>query len=612
MAVAGAALWTFMESAASVRAAAVEQRNRPVEVASDGYVSSRTCRACHEAQHASWHASYHRTMTQPAGPKTVFAPFDGRRLTHAGRSYALSQRGDAFWVETGEGPERTRHRVALVTGSHHLQIYWYETGSQRELAPVAFAYLIDQQRFIPREAAFLRPPGPGRPGEAGRWNTSCITCHTTRGVPERGAQGELETHVAELGIACEACHGPGRAHVDAQSSPFVRYAQHLLGANEADATIANPKRLGSRKSSELCGQCHGVWQFRTDADHAHWNEHGFAYRPGDDPNATQVLFQPSLREQEPLVDRIMQHMPAYTAGMFWSDGMGRVSGREFNAMFEAPCYQRGEMSCLSCHAMHQPAGESRSRAAWADDQLAQSKQGDGACLQCHTEQGEYQAAHTHHAAGSSGSACYNCHMPNTTYGLLKAMRSHQVSSPDVTASARTGRPNACNLCHLDRTLAWTADHLQRWYGIEAPELGAAERSVAASLLWSLRGDAGQRALLAWGFAWPPARQASGGDFMVPALGVLLDDPYDAVRLIAEHSLRSFPGFEQFEYDPVPAPSSRPRAAPRVIAAWQRRARTTSAAAASPELLLSGPGVIDQTRLSELLGARDDRPVHLLE
>ena len=102
-----------------------------------------------------------------------------------------------------------------------------------------------------------------------------------------------------------------------------------------------------------------MWQFRSDADYDHWNEHGFPYRPGDDPNATQVLFQPSLREREPLVASIMRQMPGYVAGTFWSDGMERVSGREFNAMFESGCYQRGEMSCLSCHAMHQPPGEAR-------------------------------------------------------------------------------------------------------------------------------------------------------------------------------------------------------------------------------------------------------------
>ena len=65
------------------------------------------------------------------------------------------------------------------------------------------------------------------------------------------------------------------------------------------------------------------------------------------------------------------------------------------------------------------------------------------------------SAHTHHRAESSGSRCYNCHMPRTTFGLLHAMRSHQVSVPTVKESLDHGRPNACNLCHLDKTLAWS-------------------------------------------------------------------------------------------------------------------------------------------------------------
>jgi hypothetical protein len=606
--IAAAAAWTIAQGALAVRAAAAAQRNRPVELTGEGYVSSRACRSCHPQQYQSWHASYHRTMTQPARTDTVFGAFDGTRRTSAGTEYALLRRGEEFWIRTGEGEAASEQRVALVTGSHHLQIYWHETGKQRQLAALPFAWLREDRRWIPREAAFLRPPGRGRAAEIGRWNTTCIACHTTRGVPKLDAAGELDTHVAELGIACEACHGPGHDHVLANTMPWQRYARRF-GPERDDDTIANPRRLGPRRASEMCGQCHGVWQFRSQRDRAHWNEHGFPYRPGDDPNASQVLFQPSLRDREPLVASIMQQLPGYTAGMFWSDGMGRVSGREFNAMFESPCYQRGEMSCLSCHAMHQPPGEARSAAAWADDQLALGMDGKRACVGCHEQYRSDVGAHTHHAADSPGSDCYNCHMPNTTYGLLKAMRSHQVSSPDVTASVQTGRPNACNLCHLDRTLAWTAELLQQRYGIAAPELSEDERSVAASVLWSLRGDAGQRALLAWGFAWPAAIQASGSDWSAPFLGLLMDDPYDAVRYIAGRSLRRVPGFERFDYDFVPAPGERPRAAPRVLAAWQARG---DHAAGRPELLIDATGRIDQARASALLKTRDMRPVHLLE
>src|SRR6266850_510692 len=103
-------------------------------------------------------------------------------------------------------------------------------------------------------------------------------------------------------------------------------------------------------------------------------------------------------------------------------------------------------------------------------------------------------------------SCLSCHMPYTTYGLLKTIRSHQISSPSVQSSLGTARPNACNLCHLDKTLAWTADALSQWYATPTPALNGDDRGVAASLLWLLRGDAGQRAIVAQSMGWAPAQQ----------------------------------------------------------------------------------------------------------
>ena len=60
----------------------------------------------------------------------------------------------------------------------------------------------------------------------------------------------------------------------------------------------------------------------------------------------------------------------------------------------------------------------------------------------------------------------NCHMPHTTFGLFVAMRSHRVDSPDLALAVESGRPNACNQCHLDQSLQWTADWLSEWYGHE--------------------------------------------------------------------------------------------------------------------------------------------------
>src|ERR1051325_4182157 len=106
--------------------------------------------------------------------------------------------------------------------------------------------------------------------------------------------------------------------------------------------------------------------------------------------------------------------------------MIRVSGREYSGLVQTPCYQKGEMSCVSCHSMHKMTS--------TDDQLARNMDGNQACYQCHEDFSKKLAQHTRHSAESPGSLCYNCHMPHTTYGLLKGIRSHQISSPTVKSS----------------------------------------------------------------------------------------------------------------------------------------------------------------------------------
>ena len=116
------------------------------------------------------------------------------------------------------------------------------------------------------------------------------------------------------------------------------------------------------------------------------------------------------------------------------------------------------------------------------------------CIQCHTTAGESRATDSgfdSHVA-AFGIACESCH-------LLKAVRSHTIETPSVATSVRTGRPNACNQCHLNKTLEWTAGHLNDWFGQARPRLDADQRTIAASVLWALKGDAAQRALMAWSF-----------------------------------------------------------------------------------------------------------------
>jgi hypothetical protein len=129
-------------------------------------------------------------------------------------------------------------------------------------------------------------------------------------------------------------------------------------------------------------------------------------------------------------------------------------------------------------------------------------------------------------------------MPYTSYGLLSATRSHRFDSPVASGFEGRDAPNACNLCHLDQSLGWTAEYLEEWYGIEAAELPERLKDVPAAALWMIRGDAVQRVLAGWHAGWEPAREASDMDAIRPAIAILAIDDYSAVRQIAGRTIRA--------------------------------------------------------------------------
>lgn len=585
----------------------VEPDNRPVQRLRDEYVSSEECGACHPGEHDTWKHSWHRTMTQVASPEAIFGDFDDVQLEVHGWTTYLERSGDKFFalIFDWERKQYVRYEIVLVTGSHHMQIYWYSRGPDLPLGGVPFLYLKEDQKWIPIEAAFIQPPSSTPKNTVGMWNEVCIQCHTTRGRPGVADTGsEVRSDAVEFGIACEACHGPGEVHARAnRGNPTRRYRKHLTEG--ADDTIVNPARLTKERSAETCGQCHGI-SVALPEDEAKMRQHGWNYRAGDVLDETGRLI---LRGGENYLYPPSAEATKLHNELFWSDGMVRVSGREVNGLYDSACFESGEMTCVSCHRLHKSDEDSRTDSQWANDQLESGMETDRACLQCHTTFAKNVEAHTHHGAESTGSQCMNCHMPYTTWGLMKGIRQHTVDSPTVLSSLKTGRPNACNACHIDETLEWTADGLASWYGQPLPEFTEDERTVAASLLWLLKGDAGQRALASWYLGWEPAQAVAGTDWIAPQLAPLLNDPYDVVRYAAARSLRSLPGFERFAYDFVGAKATRE---PAVQEVWAQYKAQKKPQARFERLLLHSDGSLDRVGLRKLLEQRDDRDVTLLE
>lgn len=581
----------------------------PAEGGVDGYVGSGRCRDCHPTEHARWHASYHRTMTQLPGTNSVVADFDGVVLETGGERFTLSREGGEHWVAiedldavraapAGRKPEPVRVKVGLVTGSHHMQVFWLPAGFGNAQIGFPFTWLVGEGRWAPRHDVFIRDPNSEPPVET--WNMTCIRCHSTAGQPRpRREENRFDTRVGELGISCEACHGPGAEHVTRMQEHAKARESDPTAALPADSGVVHPGLLDPVRSAQVCGQCHGMKWFDAAED---WVERGFRYRPGDDLERTTPIIRPARIAEQDWLHGVLRRAPGLFEAFFWSDGMIRVAGREHNGLLETGCHQRGGMTCLTCHSMHEYADRS--------DQLRLGAEGNGTCVACH-DAGRYGPGHSRHAAGSSGDQCVNCHMPHTSYALLKAVRQHQIDSPRVAATLGTGRPNACNLCHQDRSLAWVAAWLEGWYGQERVVVPA-DRAGVSDVVWMLlAGDAGQRALAAWHLGWEPARALTGEDWQVPLLARLLADPYSAVRHIADGSLRKFPGQAGRGYDFAGPAEGRLEAVELALGRWGGATRERDEAV-KRGLLLRVDGSSDEAAIEAWVRRRDDRPVHLRE
>ena len=587
--------------AALLASTPAQARLKPVTAPNNAYTSSQTCRACHPSEYKSWHNSYHRTMTQLAKSGAILAKWHGTRLPLGQAALQLEQKRDEFWVNTvgADGIKTDSQRVTMTTGSHHLQVYWTADANGNLQHPFPFGWLIADQKWVPVQDTFLRDPHLAAPDA--KWNNVCIKCHAVAGRPGIDARTRtVNTETAELGISCEACHRPAGAHIAHYQNPVNRYISHL--GDKAVHAILNPasETLDHRLSAQACGQCHSYQYTPNPLD---WLRNGPRFLPGNELNAnTTVVHASTFIANGKQPDGHPHPGGEWLGDRFWPDGMVRVTGREYNGLLDTACFQRGKMSCLSCHSMHGYLDN--------NDQLAPRMETNEACLQCHDDFRDNLTAHTHHAADSTGSLCYNCHMPHTTYGLLSGIRSHQIDSPSVETHLKTGRPNACNLCHLNQTLEWSSSHLTKWYDHRQPKLDNDDKSISAMLKMLLKGDAGQRAIAAWNMGWEPARKASGGNWQAPWLIRTMNDPYAAVRYIAHKALMADPTFAGTPFD-YTAPLA--KRATQIDAISERRADAgLLGQAPHAQLLLDAQGKPLEDVADRLTRQRDNRPITLQE
>ena len=469
------------------------------------HAGSDACARCHPDHHASWHRTYHRRMTQEATPDAVIGAFDAS-LEYFGWTVRLQRRGDAFFARFESPPidGETRveeHRIERTVGSHRYQQYLARVDDVYVRLP--FAWHVEESRWIHMNGAFLTPDPPGEVASRDdfmrhvtRWNDNCIFCHNV--APNPGLRGvRFESEVAELGVACEACHGPAAEHVARNANPLRRYALHL-DLHEDDPTLVSPAALSDARASEVCGRCHG--QRKTDRLDAFLRE-GDPFVPGDDLAAySEPLWRDSTLGGEPAFEL-----------RFWEDGTPRLTAYEYQGWLQSPCTADGTPACTACHGMHEgdPAGQLRLDAAH-----------DGGCGRCHER--DATPEHDRHA----DVACVDCHMPRIVYGLIGGHRTHRVEIP--RHDAESARLDACSLCHVEQLF-------DAFFGGDP-----IERSLAADAIG--RSELGDASMLR---GW--------------LLDAMAHDPYPAVRRIAFRALRArSPDVRTEAYRPAGTPSQRAR------------------------------------------------------
>jgi predicted CXXCH cytochrome family protein len=279
----------------------------------------------------------------------------------------------------------------------------------------------------------------------------------------------------------------------------------------------------------VCGHCHGqripdppdrIRSILSDGD---------PYDAGED-----------LREFYRPVERETKVGSFSFASRFWADGSPRLTAYEYHGMTRSKCFRAGppgaRITCTSCHSMH--GGDPRG-------QLTEEKKTNAACNQCHPQFSEPArlVEHTKHLAQSSGSLCYNCHMPKIVFGIMSAHRTHDITVPRPDETVRFDKPNACNQCHNDWSVNRAIAETQRlWPKMLMANQPAAERFDEAEGRRALfSGSAVMRALTA--AALDPANDATA-----PLLLEAMQDRYPIVRYFAANALAAkYPDLPKPDY-----------------------------------------------------------------
>ncbi len=348
------------QSSARPAQASVASPKDKTSPARDNYAGDSACGSCHQEKVDSFQQTAHCLTSRLPDKNSIlgnFAPGANAPTTsNPELTFRLEEKAGGFFQTAVHGippytTERTE-RFGLVIGSGGKgQTYLFWKGDQLFQLPVSYwneLGWVNSPGYRDGVANFDRPIIP-----------RCLECHATyfESIPPPPNRYSKTDFV--VGITCEKCHGPGRQHVQRESSK---------SSVSSDSAILNPARFSRDRQIDLCAWCHAGQGVALSKP--------FTYLPGEPLDKYLELPQPAPNAQ---VD---------------------VHGSQVELLEKSRCFQQSAMTCLTCHEVHTPQHD-----------LSVFSQ---RCLSCHKPETAMFPKLNHQVVSN----CIDCHMPRQETDLI--------------------------------------------------------------------------------------------------------------------------------------------------------------------------------------------------
>jgi len=333
--------------------------------------------------------------------------------------YRADITGETGWVnERGPAGEK-KYRIDHLMGGKN--VYYFLTSRDRgRLQTLPVAYDVHKKEWFDMAASGVRH-FPGQTDGPINWkdwpytfNTACYGCH----VSQVSTNYDLKTdsyHTVwkESGINCETCHGPADEHIRVcEAAPKGTVPKELK-------IVRGGRDFSKEQNNVTCSGCHAKSSLLTKT-----------FNPGE---------------------RFFDHFDLVTLESpdYYPDGRDLGENYTYTSWIMSSCVKSGKLDCLHCHTS---SGRYKFK---VDDKANQ------ACMPCHQDKVSSPTEHTRHKADSPGNKCISCHMPTTEFARMRRS-DHSMRPPAPAATLAFKSPNACNLCHNDKTAEWADDWVRKW------------------------------------------------------------------------------------------------------------------------------------------------------